>query len=67
MTLPVYCHYTVTSLPNYTNLHQHTQEQALWSEIPGQIRVEVKDEKKEALFGEGKQISSERVRGHVWT
>lgn len=53
MTLPVYCHYTVTSLPNYTNLHQHTQEQALWSEILGQIRVEVKDEKKKHSLGRG--------------
>lgn len=65
MTLPVYCHYTVTSLPNYTNLHQHTQEQALRSEILGQIKGE--RQKKEALFGEGKQISSEGDRGHVWT
>lgn len=50
MTLPVYCHYTVTSLPNYTNLHQHTQEQALRSEILGQIKGE-RPKKRSTFWG----------------
>lgn len=61
------CLYTVitraTSLPNYTNLHQHAQEQVLWSEILGEIRVEVKDKKKRStLWGGEANKEPERQR-----
>lgn len=69
MTLPVYCHYTVTSPPNYTGLlHQH-----IHTDIENKhcgLRYGVKSRvavKKETLFDEERHINREGDRGHVWT
>lgn len=57
---------TVTSLPNYAHLHQHTQEQVLRSEVLSEIRAEVKDPKEEkkrsTLWGGEANKEPERQR-----